>query len=173
MKGILAPAARLTVYRRGATMDIVYAILTALAGVASFAITVAGIEALSHRLVPVPKEARATFDDRELMSRARKGDAEARAKLAAAMEMTGTGAKVMIVMGWTIGAAVGTWVAGLINEDTVLRNSLIIAGFNALGVFFVGRMLPHPRWMAILGYLLPLASAHFTAVAVSGACLCH
>jgi hypothetical protein len=154
-------------------MDIVYAILTTLAGVASFAITVAVIEALSHRLVPAPKEARATFDDRELMSRSRKGDAEARAKLAAAMEMTGTGPKLMIVIGWTIGAAVGTLVVGLINEETVLRNSLIIAGFNALGVFFVGRMLPHPRWMAIFGYSLPLASAHITAIAVHGACFCQ
>lgn len=151
-------------------MDIVYAILTTLAGVASFCVTVALLEQLGRRITPEPAEARATFDDRDLMSRSRKRDPEARAALERAMELTSFGSKLMIVMGWTVGTAVGTLVAGSIDAESVLRNSLIIAGFNIVGVFFVGRMLPHPPWMAALGYILPTASAHFTAMALEGFC---
>lgn len=151
-------------------MDIVYDILTTLAGIATFAVTVSLIEQIGRRLTPVPAEARQIFDDRELMSRSRKGDAEARAALTRAMDMTGTGSQLMIVIGWTVGTAAGTLVAGSIDSSTVLMNSFIIAGFNILGVFFVGRMLPHPPWMAALGYILPTASAHFTAMALEGFC---
>ena len=149
-------------------MDILHHVLSAVAAVAAFGITVAIIEKLSHKLMPAPSDLRALCKDKVLMKASSKGDATARATLKRAIDAMGFKHKGVIVLGWTLGAGAGSSVGAMLNEPFAPRIALLVAAFNAFGVWFVGRMLPHPRWMSTCGYLLPWAAAVMTAFAWTG-----
>ena len=152
-------------------MEILHHILSAVAAVAALVITVAIFERLGAKLAFVLVDWRALDNIVPCFTAPAtdpSADAAARATLKRAIDAMGFKHKGVIVLGWTLGAVVGSSVGALLNEPFAPRIALLVAAFNAFGVWFVGRMLPHPRWMSTCGYLLPWAAAVMTAFAWTG-----
>lgn len=67
------------------------------------------------------------------------------------------GALLLVVAGWTIGTAVGAWVAVAIAK--VSWPAWVVAAIVVLGVVANAAIIPHPLWMVAAGIILPLAMA--------------
>ncbi len=88
-----------------------------------------------------------------------KGDAGAREALAAAMDAMPFGALAVVVLAWTLGAALGAFAACRVGGANCVPLSIAIA---VVAVVFVAMnlvLIPHPAWMIAAGAILPPAAA--------------
>lgn len=120
-------------------------ILGGLAGLVVAVATIMLVEFASHQVYPPP----AGLDPRDT------------ADMARLIGMLPTGALLLVVLAWVIGAFDGGWVAARIARD---RRPRVAALAPALMVMagVVGMMVAmpaHPTWMAVAGLLLPVPAA--------------
>ncbi|TWT17796.1 hypothetical protein FQY83_16000 [Luteimonas marina] len=69
------------------------------------------------------------------------------------------GKKLWVLMGWTVAAFVGGWVAARISRRHRVGAALGVGLLIVAGVVLNAAMLPHPAWMTIVGVLLPVPVA--------------
>lgn len=105
------------------------------AGVVGGALVVAGLEAASHVVWPVP----ADLDP---------SDAEAFARF---VEQLPIGALVAVVVAWICGAFVGSILAAALASRVRLAVGLLAGAMTLLGTVANLAMIPHPIWMIVLG----------------------
>src|SRR5690606_12001177 len=74
-----------------------------------------------------------------------------------------TGKKLWVLMGWTLAAFAGGWVASRISRRHRSGAALAVGALIVAGVVFNTAMLPHPAWMTVAGVLLPLPVAWLAA----------
>jgi hypothetical protein len=122
-------------------------ILGMLLGVVTMMFTVYAFEFLGHALYPPP----AGLDP--------KNPDHLRMNIAAAP----VGAMAMLVLAWAAGAFVGGWVAARIARHARAA-AIAVALFVMAGVASMTVMVPeHPRWVSLLGFLLPIPLALIAA----------
>ncbi|GAB3089380.1 hypothetical protein [Lysobacter terrae] len=69
---------------------------------------------------------------------------------------------LLVVLGWSIGAFGGGWVAARIARHKTVA-ALTIGALVLLGVIANNVMIPHPLWMTIAGVVLPIPLAWLAA----------
>ena len=82
--------------------------------------------------------------------------------LAAHIEAAPLPAMLVVVIGWSLAAFFGGWVAARIARQRRAA-ALVVGSFVVLGVIANNLMIPHPLWMTIAGVLLPLPVAWLAA----------
>ena len=125
-------------------MAIVRAILGVAAGLVTMFLVIMGIEFLGHVLFPPPPGL----------------DPMNPADLGTIMASQPVAALALVVLAWVAGAFAGGWVAARVARDwprvaAVLVSVVVIAGV----VGMIVQLPEHPRWMSILGLLLPIPAA--------------
>ena len=90
-------------------------------------------------------------------------DLDSEADLARLVESAGMGKQLWVLMGWTLAAFAGGWVAARTTLRHRLGAALWVGGLIVAGVLLNVALLPHPAWMTVLGVLLPLPAAWFAA----------
>ncbi len=88
-----------------------------------------------------------------------RGDEGARDALAAAMGGMPFGALAVVVIAWTLGAALGAFAACRVGGANCMPLSIAVA---VIAVVFVAMnfvLMPHPAWMIAAGVVLPPAAA--------------
>jgi hypothetical protein len=120
-----------------------WCVLGVLAGLVVMFLLIAGIEMLGHRLYPPPPG----IDPRNT------------ADIAALLSVAPMGALGMIVVAWVVGAFGGGAVAAKVSRYWPRTAAVIVACVVVLGVVVMIRTMPHPRWMGLLGVLLPVPAA--------------
>ncbi|HRN61057.1 MAG TPA: hypothetical protein PK743_00975 [Luteimonas sp.] len=83
--------------------------------------------------------------------------------LARLVASASTGKMLWVLMGWTVAAFVGGWVAAKISRRHRTGAALWVGALIVAGVVLNAALLPHPAWMTIAGVLLPLPVAWFAA----------
>lgn len=81
------------------------------------------------------------------------------ADLAHLVASAGPGKQLWVLMGWTVAAFAGGWVAARISLVHRTGAALWVGGLIVAGVLLNVALLPHPAWMTVLGVLLPLPAA--------------
>ena len=82
--------------------------------------------------------------------------------LAAHIAAAPLSAMLVVLVGWTLGAFVGGWIAARIARHR-LAAALVIGVLVVLGVAANSLMIPHPLWMTIAGIALPIPAAWLAA----------
>jgi len=90
-------------------------------------------------------------------------DLDSEADLARLVESAGMGKQLWVLMGWTLAAFAGGWVAARTTLRHRLGAALWVGGLIVAGVLLNVALLPHPAWMTVLGVLLPLPAAWLAA----------
>ena len=90
-------------------------------------------------------------------------DLDSEADLARLVESAGMEKQLWVLMGWTLAAFAGGWVAARTTLRHRLGAALWVGGLIVAGVLLNVALLPHPAWMTVLGVLLPLPAAWFAA----------
>jgi hypothetical protein len=90
-------------------------------------------------------------------------DLDSEADLAHLVESAGVGKQLWILMGWTLAAFAGGWVAARTTRRHHIGAALWVGGLIVAGVLLNVALLPHPAWMTVLGVLLPLPAAWLAA----------
>ena len=106
-----------------------------LAGVFAAMIAITGVEAIGIKRYPPP----AGFDPNDL------------AQLAAFVESMSTGARLLIVGGWLLGALVGGVVTARIAHRWRIPAALVPGVLVAVATGFNAAHIPHPAWMNLAG----------------------
>ena len=70
-----------------------------------------------------------------------------------------TGKKLWVLMGWTVAAFVGGWVAARTGRRHRTGAAIAVGLLIVAGVALNAALLPHPAWMIVAGLLLPLPAA--------------
>ena len=123
-------------------------ILGALAGMGVAFFAIMGIELLGHVLYPPPPGL----------------DPMVPAQLQRLMAMQPPAALAMVVAAWVLGAFLGGWVAARIARAPPGPAATAVALLVVSGVIgMIVEMPLHPRWMGVLGLLLPLPAALLAA----------
>jgi hypothetical protein len=118
------------------------AILAVVAGCVASVLVIFGMDAISHSVYPPPTGV----------------DVRDRAGMRAVIQQMPTGAFIIVVAGWIIGATLGAWVA------TRLSRGRAWAGVVVGGVTFVATAInlftiPHPVWVILAAVIgIPLAT---------------
>lgn len=81
------------------------------------------------------------------------------ADLAALMASAPTGKLAWVLMGWTLAAFVGGWIAARLSKQHRPAAAITVGVLIVAGVILNVSMLPHPLWMTIAGVLLPIPAA--------------
>lgn len=81
--------------------------------------------------------------------------------LAAHIDAAPVQAMLLVVIGWSLAAFLGGWVAARIARRRVA--ALVVGAFVVLGVIANNMMIPHPQWMTITGVVLPIPLAWLAA----------
>ena len=115
-------------------------IVAVVVGVVLAGILVALVEGAGHILYPPPEGLDVT-------------DPADQARL---MEVIPTGAKIAVVVAWFLGALAGAWTAMRI-AGSVMPGWIVGLVMVALSVFTT-QMFPHPLWMMVSAYVLPLVA---------------
>lgn len=123
-------------------------ILGVLAGLATMFLAIMGIEFLGHLLYPPPPGL----------------DPMVPEQLQRLLAAQPPAALALVVLAWVAGAFLGGWVAARIAP----AHPRLAAGLVALVVMagvvgMIVQMPQHPRWMGVLGLLLPLPAAWLAA----------
>ena len=71
-------------------------------------------------------------------------------------------AMLLVVIGWSLAAFLGGWVAARIARHRRVA-ALVVGAFVVLGVIANNMMIPHPQWMTITGVVLPIPLAWLAA----------
>lgn len=122
------------------------ALLGALAGLATMFVVIMGIEYVGHMAYPPPPGLNPMVTE----------------DLSAIMAVQPVAAKAFVVVAWVVGAFAGGWVAAKVSRTYPRAAAVIVALVVMSGVVGMIFQLPgHPRWMAILGLLLPIPAALF------------
>lgn len=74
-----------------------------------------------------------------------------------------TGKKLWVLMGWTVAAFAGGWVAARTSRLHRIGAASAVGLLIVAGVMLNAAMLPHPVWMTIVGVLLPVPVAWLAA----------
>lgn len=82
--------------------------------------------------------------------------------LAAHIESAPFHAMLLVVIGWSLAAFLGGWVAARIARHRRAA-ALVVGAFVVLGVIANNMMIPHPQWMTIVGVALPIPLAWLAA----------
>lgn len=85
------------------------------------------------------------------------------ADLAHIVESAGIGKQLWVLMGWSLAAFIGGWVAARTSLRHRAGAALWVGGLIVAGVLLNVALLPHPAWMTVLGVLLPVPAAWFAA----------
>ena len=120
-----------------------WCVLGVLAGLVVMFLLIAGIEMLGHRLYPPPPG----IDPRNT------------ADMAHVLAVAPMGALASIVVAWVVGAFGGGAVAARVSRYWPRTAAVIVACVVVAGVVMMILTMPHPRWMALLGVLLPVPTA--------------
>lgn len=132
----------------GQTMAILRAILGVVAGLVTMFLVIMGIEFLGHMLFPPPPGL----------------DPMNPADLGTIMASQPVAALAMVVLAWVAGAFAGGWVAARIARDWPRTAAVLVSLMVIVGVVGMIMQLPeHPRWMSVLGLLLPIPAALLAA----------
>lgn len=124
------------------------AILGVLAGLVTMFLVIMCIEYLGHVTYPPPPGLNPMVTE----------------DLAAIMAAQPAAAKLFVVVAWVVGAFAGGWVAARISRRWPRAAAVIVALVVMSGVVGMILQLPgHPRWMAVLGLLLPIPAALLAA----------
>ena len=86
-------------------------------------------------------------------------DLDSEEDLARLVASATTGKKLWVLMGWTVAAFAGGWVAARISRHHRVGAALGVGLLIVAGVVLNAAMLPHPAWMTIVGVLLPVPVA--------------
>ena len=122
-------------------------ILGMLLGVVTMMFTIYAIESIGHLLYPPP----AGLDPRNPDH------------LQMIVAVAPAGAMAMLVLGWTVGTFVGGWVGARIARHARAA-AIAVALFVMAGVAGMIVMVPeHPKWVSVLGLLLPIPVALIAA----------
>ena len=78
--------------------------------------------------------------------------------LAAHIDAAPVQAMLLVVIGWSLAAFLGGWVAARIARHRRVA-ALVVGAFVVLGVIANNMMIPHPQWMTITGVVLPIPLA--------------
>ena len=123
-------------------------ILGVLAGMVVTFFTIMGIEFLGHVLYPPPPGL----------------DPMVPQQLEQIMATQPVAALVLVVVAWVVGAFLGGWVAARISRAHSHIAATLVALLVMAGVVGMIVQMPlHPRWMGVLGLLLPLPAALLAA----------
>ena len=129
-------------------MSILRAVAGVLVGLLVMFCVIMGIEYAGHQVFPPP----AGLDPMNPQD------------LSAIMRSQPVLAKAVVVLAWVCGAFAGGWVAARIARDWPRVVAVLIALTVMAGVVGMIFQLPdHPKWMAVLGLLLPIPAALFAA----------
>lgn len=90
-------------------------------------------------------------------------DLDSEDDLARLVASSTTGKKLWVLMGWTLAAFAGGWVASRISRRHRSGAALAVGALIVAGVLLNAAMLPHPAWMTVAGVLLPLPVAWLAA----------
>ena len=124
------------------------AILGVLAGLVTMFVAIMCIEYLGHLVYPPPPGLNPMLTE----------------DLSAIMATQPVAAKLFVVVAWVVGAFAGGWVAARISRRWPRAVAVIVALVVMSGVVGMILQLPgHPRWMAVLGLLLPIPAALLAA----------
>ncbi len=124
------------------------AILGVLAGLATLFVVIMGIEYIGHTIYPPPPGLNPMVTE----------------DLSAIMAAQPLAANAIVVLAWVVGAFAGGWVAAKISRRYPRTAAVIVALMVMAGVVGMIVQLPdHPRWMAVLGLLLPIPAALLAA----------
>ena len=123
---------------------IIRALLGVLAGLVAMLVVITAIEYVAHQIFPPPPG----LDPRNP------------ADLAAVLASQPVAGLAMVVLVWVCGAFAGGWLAARISSAWPRAAAAIIALVVMSGVVGMIVQLPeHPKWMSVLGLLLPLPAA--------------
>lgn len=84
-------------------------------------------------------------------------DLDSEEDLARLVAAAGPGKQSWVLLGWTLAALVGGWVAARVGRRA--GPALAVGALLVAGVLLNAALLPHPLWMTLLGVLLPLPAA--------------
>jgi hypothetical protein len=128
-------------------------ILGAVVGVVMAVVTIMLVEFAGHQAFPPPPGL----------------DPMVTADMARIMATMPVGAMVLVVAAWIIGAFDGGFVAALIARGGHPRAAAVVPALVVMAgvVGMVLEMPEHPRWMAIIGLLLPIPAALAAAALVA------
>ena len=127
---------------------IVRALLGVLAGLAAMFAVITGIEYVAHQVFPPPPG----LDPRNP------------ADLAAVLASQPVAGLAMVVLAWVCGAFAGGWTAARISSAWPRAAAVVVALVVMSGVVGMIVQLPdHPKWMSVLGLLLPIPTALLAA----------
>ncbi|MGJ4802198.1 hypothetical protein [Luteimonas sp. SDU82] len=84
-------------------------------------------------------------------------DLDSEEDLARLVAAAGPGKQSWVLLGWTLAALVGGWVAACVGRRA--GPALAVGALLVAGVLLNAALLPHPLWMTLLGVLLPLPAA--------------
>ena len=121
------------------------------AGALAMFVAITLIEAMDVKLFPLP----AGLDPNNPV------------QLAAVVAALPFAAKLLIVVGWCLGAFAGAAVAARIAEHRLIV-ALILGVLVIAGTLVNARDIPHPQWMILAGTLLPLPLAWLATRIVPG-----
>lgn len=82
--------------------------------------------------------------------------------LAAHIAAAPISAMLLVLLGWTLAAFVGGWLAARIARHP-LAAALAIGALVVVAVVLNSMLIPHPLWMTLAGVLLPLPAAWLAA----------
>lgn len=123
---------------------IIRALLGVLAGLVAMLVVITAIEYVAHQIFPPPPGL----------------DPSNPADLAAVLASQPVAGLAMVVLAWVCGAFAGGWLAARISSAWPRAAAAIIALVVMSGVVGMIVQLPeHPKWMSVLGLLLPLQAA--------------
>ncbi|MEZ5399752.1 MAG: hypothetical protein R2729_08775 [Bryobacteraceae bacterium] len=128
-------------------------VIAVIAGTVAAVVTVGVVEGVGHAVFPPPPGI----------------DIADPAALADVMHRIPLGAKVAVVLAWAMGSLVGGWVAARFSRDRRVGASLVVGLLMLAAGGYTIAAIPHPRWMASLGLLLPLPMAWLGARLRAGA----
>lgn len=127
---------------------IVRALLGVLAGLVMMFVVITGVEYVAHQIFPPPPG----LDPRNP------------ADLAAVLASQPWAGLAMVVLAWVCGTFAGGWLAARISSAWPRAAAIIIALVVMSGVVGMIVQLPaHPKWMSVLGLLLPIPAALLAA----------
>ena len=117
---------------------IVRGVLASIAGVVTAGIVVGLVEALGHLIYPPPEGIDLNNpEDREML-----------------MQVIPFGAQISVVIAWFLGALAGASVGGWIGRSKI--PGWVVAVFMLAASIATTQMFPHPVWMIIAAFVLPI-----------------
>jgi len=119
-------------------------ILAVFLGMFLFMLTVFALEHAAHAVYPPPPG----------LDRSDPG------ALHAAMGKMPTGAFLLLVMGWVVGAADGAWLAATVARRARIVHGLIVGGVAMAGAILIMVHIPHPAWIWVLSLVSIPAAAY-------------